>query len=244
MVSDARAGGQNGTGVLLDTRGKLFLTLSALFCTALVVGDIIGGKLTGVPFFGEVRFLSVGFIPFPITFLLTDLLNEFYGKKAARTVTFVGLGMAVFTLIILTVAVAVPWHPETLEPEWGGLTPVPYDAVFSSGRRILVASMVAYVFAQLLDIAVFHKLKSITHGKLLWLRATGSTVVSQLLDTIVIQSLVWNENLDVPKLINLILTSWIGKILIALLLTPLIYAGHAFVERVLKIEPQKPDEAT
>lgn len=229
--------------MLLDTRAKLFLSLSALFCTALVVGDIIGGKLTGVPLFGSVHFLSVGFIPFPITFLLTDLLNEFYGKQAARTVTWVGFGMAVFTLVILTVAVAVPWHPETLKPEWTGLTPTPYDAVFASGRRILIASMTAYVVAQLIDIAVFHKLKSLTGGKLLWLRATGSTVVSQLIDTIVIQSLVWSGNLDVPKLINLVLTSWLGKILIALLLTPLIYAGHAFVERVLKIEPQKPDPA-
>jgi hypothetical protein len=225
--------------VLLDTRAKLFLALSALFCTSLVVGDIIGGKLTGVPLFGSVHFLSVGFIPFPITFLLTDLLNEFYGKQAARTVTFVGLGMAVFTLIILTVAVAVPWHPETTKPDWGGLTPAPYDAVFSSGRRILIASMVAYVFAQLLDIAVFHKLKSVTHGRLLWLRATGSTVVSQLLDTVVIQSLVWSGNLDLSKLANLVVTSWVGKILIAILLTPLIYAGHAFVERVLKIPPQQ-----
>jgi hypothetical protein len=229
--------------MLLDTRGKLFLSLSALFCTALVVGDVIGGKLTGVPLFGAVHFLSVGFIPFPITFLLTDLLNEFYGKQAARTVTWVGFGMAVFALIILTVAVAVPWHPETLEPGWTGLTPAPYDAVFSSGRRILIASMTAYVVAQLIDIAVFHKLKSLTHGRLLWLRATGSTVISQLIDTIVIQSLVWSGSLDVPELMNLVFTSWVGKVLIALLLTPLIYAGHAFVQRVLKIPPQKPDPA-
>ncbi|MFO0595165.1 MAG: queuosine precursor transporter [Myxococcaceae bacterium] len=227
----------------LDTRGKLFLSLSALFVTALVIGDVIGGKLTGVPLFGSVHFLSVGFIPFPITFLLTDLLNEFYGKQAARTVTWVGFGMAVFTLIILTIAVAVPWHPETLKPEWTGLTPAPYDSVFASGRRILIASMTAYVVAQLIDIAVFHKLKSLTGGKLLWLRATGSTVVSQLIDTMVIQTMVWSGNLDMPKLVNLVFTSWVGKILIAILLTPLIYAGHAFVERVLKIEPQKPDPA-
>lgn len=228
----------------LDTRGKLFLALSALFITSLVVGDLIGGKLTGVPLFGSVHFLSVGFIPFPITFLLTDLLNEFYGKQAARTVTWVGFGMAVFTLVVVTVAVAVPWHPETLTAEWSGLTPAPYEAVFASGRRILIASMTAYVVAQLIDIAVFHKLKSLTGGKLLWLRATGSTVISQLLDTVVIQSLVWSDNLDVPKLVNLILASWLGKVLIALLLTPLIYAGHAFVERVLGIEPQPVDSAS
>lgn len=221
----------------LDTRGRLFLTLAALFVTSLVVGDLIGGKLMAVPFFGTTQLLSVGFIPFPITFLLTDLLNEFYGKQAARTVTLVGLGMAVFTLVVITIAVAVPFHPVALAPEWKGVTPAAFDAVFASGTRILIASMVAYLFAQLLDIAIFHRLKRLTSGRMLWLRATGSTVVSQLLDTVVIQALVWSDNLDVPKLVGLIVASWLGKLLIAVLLTPLIYAGHALVERVLGIAP-------
>lgn len=228
--------------MLLDTRGKLFLSLAALFVTSLVVGDLIGGKLMAVPLFGSVHLLSVGFIPFPITFLLTDLLNEFYGKQAARTVTWVGFAMAVFTLVVVTIAVGVPWHPATQAEGWTGLTPAPYDAVFASGRRILVASMTAYVVAQLIDIAVFHKLKSLTHGRLLWLRATGSTVISQLLDTVVIQSMVWSGNLDVAALTDLIVSSWLGKVLIALALTPLIYAGHAFVERVLHVAPQQPEE--
>ncbi len=226
----------------LDRRGILFLTLAAFFITSLVVGDLIGGKLMGVPLFGEVRLLSAGFIPFPITFLLTDLLNEFYGKRAARIVTFVGLGMAVFTLLVVTLAVAAPWHPVTQSADWQGNTPAQYDAVFASGRRILIASMVAYIVAQLLDISLFHRLKQLTKGKMLWLRATGSTVASQLLDTIVIQWLVWNENLDVPRLTSLIIFSWLGKLLIAVALTPLIYAGHAFVTRVLEI-PSAPVES-
>ncbi|HEY0883535.1 MAG TPA: queuosine precursor transporter [Archangium sp.] len=223
--------------MLLDTRGKLLLTLTALFCTSLVVGDLIGGKLMGVPFFGTLQVLSVGFIPFPITFLLTDLLNEFYGKRAARTVTFIGFGMAAFAFVVLQLAVAAPWHPITTGETWSGLTPLTFDPVFGSGQRILIASMVAYVAAQLVDIAVFHRLKRVTNGRYLWLRATGSTVISQLLDTILIQSLVWSGNLDVPLLTNLILASWVGKILIALLLTPLIYAGHALVQRALGIPP-------
>ena len=109
--------------------------------------------------------------------------------------------------------------------------------MFASGQRILLASMVAYVFAQLLDIAVFHQLKRATKGRFLWLRATGSTVISQLLDTILIQWLVWNESLDVAKLTSLIIGSWLGKLIIAIALTPLIYAGHALLIRVLKIEP-------
>jgi uncharacterized integral membrane protein (TIGR00697 family) len=224
----------------LDTRAKLFLSLTAVFVTSLVVGDLIGGKLMGVPVFGQLHYLSVGFIPFPITFLLTDLLNEFYGKRAARTVTWVGFGMAVFTLVVVTVAVAMPWHPDTLQPGWTGLTPSTFDAVFASGRRILIASMTAYVVAQLIDIAVFHRLKSLTKGKLLWVRATGSTVISQLIDTIVIQSMVWSGNLDVPKLTNLIITSWVGKVFIAVLLTPVIYAGHALGPRVRGRAPLPP----
>lgn len=224
----------------LDTRSKLFLTLTAVFTTSLVVGDLIGGKLMGVPLLGQVRYLSVGFIPFPITFLLTDLLNEFYGRRAARTVTWVGFGMACFTLAVVQLAVAAPWHPDTLQPGWPGLTPNTFDAVFASGTRILLASMTAYVVAQLIDIAVFHRLKSLTGGKLLWVRATGSTVLSQLIDTLIIQSLVWNTTLDVPRLTNLIVTSWVGKVLIAVLLTPLIYAGHALVQRVLRIAPLPP----
>lgn len=229
-----------GSTTLLDTRAKLFLTLTSVFVTSLVVGDLIGGKLMGVPAFGQVHYLSVGFIPFPITFLLTDLLNEFYGKKAARTVTWVGFGMAVFTLLVVSVASAAPWHPDTLQPGWTGLTPNTFDAVFSSGRRILMASMTAYVVAQLIDIAVFHKLKSLTKGKMLWLRATGSTVTSQLIDTIVIQSLVWSGTLDFPRLTNLVFTSWVGKVIIAVVLTPGIYLGHALVQKTLGLTPLPP----
>jgi uncharacterized integral membrane protein (TIGR00697 family) len=228
--------------VTLDARGKLFVTLSGLFVTSLVVGDLIGGKLMGVPLFGDVHRLSVGFLPFPITFLLTDLLNEFYGKRAARVVTWVGFGMAAFTLVVITAAVAVPWHPDTLAPGWGGLTPGPFEAVFASGRRILLASMAAYVVAQLVDIATFHRIKLLTGPRLLWLRATGSTVVSQFIDTCIIQSLVWGEDLSVAGLVNLIVTSYLGKLLIALGLTPLIYAGHALVERVLGIPPVRPGD--
>lgn len=101
--------------------------------------------------------------------------------------------------------------------------------------------MTAYVVAQLIDIAVFHRLKSITRGRLLWVRATGSTIISQLIDTIVIQSLVWSGTLDVTKLTNLIITSWVGKVLIAIALTPAIYTGHAVVIRLLGVQPLPPE---
>jgi uncharacterized integral membrane protein (TIGR00697 family) len=219
----------------LDTRGKLFLSLSALFVTALLVGDLIGGKLFEANFVGFTVRYSVGIIPFPITFLLTDLLNEFYGKRAARVVTWVGFGAALFTFGIVTLAVALPWDPVTQEPGWGGITQPAFDNVFAGGQRILAASMVAYLAAQFVDIAVFAKVKTMTGGRLLWLRATGSTLVSQLIDTAIIQTLAWVGTLPMEKVGSLIIASYVTKLVVAVGLTPVIYAGHAVMERVLKI---------
>ena len=227
----------------LDTRLKLFLTLAGVFISALLVGDLIGGKLIEVSVLGSALTLSVGIIPFPITFLLTDLLNEFYGKRAARTVTWVGFAMACFTFAILTVALALPWAGFTTAPGYAGMSQPHFDNVFGGSRRILLASLVAYLFSQFADIAVFHLLKRRTHNRFLWLRATGSTVVSQAIDTVVIQLLAWWGVVPPEKLFGLILSSYAVKLVVAVALTPLIYGGHAVVERVLKVKPVVLDDA-
>jgi uncharacterized PurR-regulated membrane protein YhhQ (DUF165 family) len=185
----------------LDTRSKLLLSLAGLFVTSLVVGDLIGVKLFVV---GGTTF-SAGFIPFPITFLLTDLLNEFYGKKVARVVTWVGFSMAVFTLIILTIAVSLPPSPITEAADWTGVRQPDFEKVFGGSRRILVASMVAY--------------------------------------TVVIQTLAWQDALDVRVLVGLIVSSYLGKLVIAVGLTPLVYLGHGVVTRWLGIPPVALDAA-
>lgn len=225
--------------MLLDTRARLFLALTGLFVTALIVGDIIGGKLFEVSVLGSPYTLSVGIIPFPITFVLTDVLNEFYGKRAARTVTFVGLGSAVFAFAVIFTAGAIPFAPFTYAPDWKGITEQDYQSVFLSSQRILAASMVAYIVGQLVDIFVFHKLKAATHNRFIWLRATGSTMVSQLFDTALIQTLAWYGTLETAKLPGLILASYGVKVVVAIALTPVIYLLHGFVHRVLKLEPVK-----
>jgi hypothetical protein len=226
---------------LLDTRGKLFLSLAALFVSALLVGDLIGGKLFEANFFGFTVRYSVGIIPFPITFLLTDLLNEFYGKRAARLVTWVGFAMALFAFATVSLAVALPWDAVTKEPGWQGVTQPAFDNVFGGGQRILAASMVAYLAAQFVDIAVFARVKRVTGGRLLWLRATGSTLVSQLIDTALIQTLAWAGTLPPDQVGSLIATSYLTKVVVAVGLTPLVYAGHAVVVRVLKVPPVRLD---
>lgn len=228
--------------VTLDPRAKLFLALSAVFIASLIVGDLIGGKLvephwSGAPvtLFGEAVIISVGMIPFPVTFLLTDLLNEFYGKQAARAVTWVGFAMTIFTFTLVNVAVVMPWAPFTNDPSYSGVNQPSFDNVFAGSRRILLGSLVAYVIAQFADIAIFHLIKRRSGNRFLWLRATGSTVVSQAIDTVVISVVAWTGTLSPAKIAALIATSYCVKLVVAIGLTPAIYAGHALVEKVFKI---------
>jgi uncharacterized integral membrane protein (TIGR00697 family) len=221
--------------VKLDARIKLFVFLAGLFITSLIVGDLIGGKLYEFQLGGLELGISVGMIPFPIVFLLTDLINEFYGKKAARFVTLVGFGMAWFTILVLQLATMVPWPPSPFQQA--------FDSIFASSQKILFSSTIAYLTAQLIDIAVFHFFKRKLHGRFLWVRATGSTIVSQLVDTFIINFLVWSSQKSSTQILGIIGTSYVTKVGVAIALTPLIYAGHALVERGLGIEPVHVEES-
>lgn len=225
-----------------DARLKLFLFLACLFVTSLLVGDLIGGKLYETEVGGLMLIISVGMIPFPIVFLLTDLINEFYGARVARFVTLVGFVMAWFTILVLIVAGLVPWAPFTQGPDWTGVRQASFDNIFASSRKILICSTVAYLLGQLIDIFIFHALRRRLKGRFLWLRATGSTVVSQFLDTVVINLLVWYGTMPLSNLVSIMATSYLVKLVTAIGLTPLIYGGHALVERGLGMRPYVADE--
>lgn len=219
--------------VSLGARMKLFLVLAAVFVTCLVVGDIIGGKLIQTVLFGFPFTLTVGMIPFPVTFVITDLLNEFYGKRAARFVTWVGFGMAVLSYVFIYVAALIPIAPMARAADWTGVTHEAFNRVFMGSQRMIIASLSAYLISQFVDIAVFHALRRLTQHRLLWLRASGSTVVSQLIDTVTISFIAWTGILDLASIGHVIVSSYVLKVLIAVGLTPVIYAGHAVIERLL-----------
>ncbi|MFP2962208.1 queuosine precursor transporter [Myxococcus sp. 1LA] len=223
--------------MLLDRRLQLFVVLTGVFVTSLVVGDIIGVKLFEAKVGSVVAVMSIGMLPFPVTFLLTDILNEFYGKKAARFVTWVGFFMAIFAFIVIGIAVQVPWAPLTRADDYTGTVENAFNNVFGGSQRILVASMIAYLVGQFCDIALFNGLKRLTRNRLIWLRATGSTLVSQLIDTVVVQYVAWTGVLPNSTILSIIYTSYVVKLLVAVGLTPFIYLGHAFVERKLGIAP-------
>jgi queuosine precursor transporter len=221
----------------LDRRTQLFVVLTGVFVTSLVVGDIIGPKLVEVDLGSFVSVISVGMLPFPITFLLTDILNEFYGKRSTRFVTWVGFGMALFAFAIIQAALPLPWAPFTQAPGYQGTVQGAFDNVFGGSQRILFASMCAYLIGQYVDIAVFNGLKRLTQNRLLWLRATGSTLISQLIDTVVVGTVAWAGLQSPATILNITLTSYAVKLLVAVGLTPLVYAGHALLERRLGMRP-------
>lgn len=223
----------------LDVRTRLFFVLAALFITCLLVGNLIGGKLYSFTVFSTTFTISVGLIPFPVVFLLTDLLNEFYGKRATRFVTLVAFAMDLVTVAILWIVGRVPWAPFTLDTGWQGFNPESWQRVFANSIWMLIASATAYLISQMLDIGVFHILKRVTSNRMLWLRATGSTLVSQAIDTLAITFLAFygKAGMSVGVLLKMCVTAYAVKLCVAIALTPLIYGGHAIVERGLKLQP-------
>lgn len=231
----------------MDASQKLFVYLGAIFVSCLLLGDIIGGKTIATPL-GPI---SVGILPFPMTFLLTDVVNDFYGRKGARFLTFVGLWMALLAWAVLQLST---W----LRPDVSTyFTQTEFAKVFGGSAQLFVASIIAYTIGQLLDIQVFQFWKGLTRSKHLWLRATGSTVFSQLIDTVTINVVFWSwtAGSDPSSFLGLMTPSdrwaWIFrkigreygiKVVVAVLLTPVVYAVHGAIVHLLKIAPERHEE--
>ncbi len=218
-----------------DRKQYLYLWLCGLFVAALITSDLIGAKVFRLGHFD----LSVGMLAFPLTFVLTDVVNEFYGAEGARRITFVGLGTAVFAFIVINVALALPTSPESL------LTGDQFRGMFGWSGRLYAASLTAYVVGQFIDIAIFGALRRITRHRLLWLRATGSTVVSQAVDTMVVNFVLFAGKKGTTFIFGIVVNSYLTKVVIALALTPVIYALHALLLRFFQISetPEIPEGA-
>lgn len=221
----------------LDARQKLFLALTVTFITCLVVGDIVGGKLVQTEIFGFSFTTTVGMVPFPVTFLLTDALHEFYGKRAARFVTLLGFGSALLAFAIIYVAAVIPISPLTREPGWTGVTESSFDNVFLGSLRMLIASLAAYLVSQFVDIFSFDYLKRISNNRFLWLRATGSTALSQLIDTVTITFVAWSGMISLSQIGNIIVSAYGLKLWIAVGLTPFVYLCHSLFMKGLGLRP-------
>jgi len=207
---------------------RLFTILSSIFLTALLLAEITGGKLIKFELSANLAFtMTMGVIPFPVTFIITDIINEYYGRRGMRFVTFVGMGMVLFALLLLQIDMAVP--AAAISP----VTDEAFTMVFGFSARIIVGSLIAYMIGQLVDISVFHFIRARTGGKYLWLRATGSTVVSQLIDSFVVLFIAFLGPLTVSQILVIGTTNYLYKFIIAILITPFLYLAHSLVDRYL-----------
>jgi uncharacterized integral membrane protein (TIGR00697 family) len=209
----------------LDRKQRFFVWLTALFVAALVTGDFVGGKFWVL--FGHN--LSAGIIPFPLTFVLTDIVNEFYGTEGARRLTFVGLGAAAFVWGIITLSLHLPTSPESPIPD------AVFRGAFGTSARLYVASLTAYLIGQMLDISIFLILRKMTGHRLLWLRATGSTVLSQMIDSLSVSFVFLVGTRPLSFIIANAANNYVGKLIMAILLTPLIYLGHGVMRRYFHV---------
>lgn len=209
----------------MDRKQRFFVWLTAIFVAALVTGDFVGGKFFLL--FGHT--FSAGIVPFPLTFVLTDLVNEFYGTHGARRLTFAGLGAAIFVWAVISLALVLPTSPQSPIPD------AVFHSAFGTSARLYVASLTAYLIGQLLDISIFYALRRLTGHRLLWLRATGSTVLSQMIDSLSVSFVFLVGTRPLDFIVSNAASNYVGKLIMAVLLTPLIYAGHAVFRRYFNI---------
>lgn len=205
---------------------KIYLLLAALFITSLVVSNLIFQKFFyWYPFefelFGTRLFeVSVGILPYPITFLITDLISEIYGKKRANQVVIAGIFASVFSLLIIYTSNVVP------ATSWSPVNDSTFTLVFGGTAIAVFASMMAYLLAQFVDIHIYHFWKNVTKGKHLWLRNNFSTFSSQFIDTAtVILLLCAFEKIAWSNFYGLLLSGFIFKVVIAVFDTPFLYLG-------------------
>lgn len=219
---------------------KVFVVCTAIFLTALVVAEATASKFftaftLSAPIsilgqeFSEV-IMTAGIIAFPVTFIITDILNEYFGKPGIRFVTYIGLGMIMFEFGIIQIAMNVPTS---------SISPVgeeAFNTVFGASGRIIIGSVIAFGVGQLADITLFHWIRGLTNGRHLWLRATGSTFGSQFIDTFIVLIVAFYGVLTIQEIVAITLFNYSYKFVIAVVITPLIYLAHWMIDGYLGTE--------
>jgi len=241
--------------VYQSKKTNLFIILSGIFLTNAILAEIIGVKI----FSGELTLgfqpvnwvffddyvldfnLTAGAVIWPVVFITTDIINEYFGKKGVRMISFItAIFIGYSFIIIFLVTELTPaefWLEVNSQDPNGNPFNIDYafDTIFRQGLGIIIGSLVAFLVGQLLDVYVFQKLRKITGPKMIWLRATGSTFVSQFVDSFVVLGIAFYifGNWSVEQVIAVGIVNYVYKFGVAILLTPVLYLGHGLIDRYL-----------
>ena len=238
---------------------RLFLILAGFFITNALIAEFIGVKIFSleasfgwspaeISLFGsKYSFnLTCGVLLWPVVFVMTDIINEYYGRKGVKFLSWLTIGLIAFGFIMVFGAIQTApnewWITSKKEAGIENMSTA-YNGIFGQGLGIIIASMTAFLVAQLVDVLVFHKIKKVTGEKKIWLRATGSTVVSQLIDSFIVLLIAFyfypkwvpgqGEPWPFDQIIAICIVNYIYKFSMAILLTPVIYLVHNRIERYL-----------
>ena len=204
----------------------IYVVLAGIFITNALVAELIGGKLI---YIGDVV-TSLGILPWPIVSITIDLIKEYFGEKGVKKLSFITAGLIAYTFFLLLIGLQIP----AVKGD-GLITDEQFTAVFGQSMWIIVGSITAFLVSQLIDVTIFHFVKNRTGKKMIWLRSTGSTVISQLFDSFIVLGIAFwlPGKIDTKMFIASALTGYTVKLLIAVALTPLIYLGHYLIEKYL-----------
>jgi queuosine precursor transporter len=243
---------------MANKKHALFIILAAIFLTNAILAELIGVKIFSMESTlglepANIRILgytldfnlTAGVMIWPVVFITTDIINEYFGKKGVKKISFIAIGCISYAFLMILIATKL--DPATF---WQDVNNVDADGnyfnmnfafnkIYSQGLGIIVGSIIAFLIGQLLDVAIFQKLRKVTGEKMVWLRATGSTLISQLIDSFVVLVIAFyilapeGSRWEFSQVISVGSINYIYKFVIAILLTPLIYLGHYLIDQYL-----------
>jgi uncharacterized integral membrane protein (TIGR00697 family) len=245
--------------IINNKPARLFLILGGFFIANALIAEVMGVKLFSLEaslglspaewkiFGNEFSFnLTTGVLLWPVVFVMTDIINEYYGMKGVRFLSFLAIGLIIYAFLMFQGAISlVPagFWPGTYAEQGVPDADKAYRAIFGQSQWIIAGSLVAFLVAQILDVIIFHRIKKATGEKRIWLRATGSTLVSQFIDSFIVLFIAFyvgprlSGNQGEPWSMALVMTICVGnyiyKFVMALILTPLIYLVHHWIDRYL-----------
>lgn len=231
---------------------RLFIVLAGIFLTNALVAEMIGVKI----FSGEQTLglhpanlnilgftmdfnLTAGAVIWPVVFVTSDLINEYFGKPGVKRISYLTAGLIAYAFLVIFLTMELPpagWWLDANNKDTAGNyfnMDFAFNKIFGQGQRIIIGSLSAFLLGQLADVFVFQRLRKITGPTRLWLRSTGSTLVSQLLDSFVVLFIAFYGTFSNTQIVAIGITNYIYKFVVAILLTPLIYLGHELIDRYL-----------
>lgn len=241
------------TPLTLDQKkNRLFIILSGIFITNALVAEMIGVKIFSAErtlgfdparmnVFGYIADfnLTAGAVIWPVVFITSDLINEYFGRPGVKRISYLTAILIAYAFLVIFITIDLPpaqfWLDAYSKDSAGNYFNMDYafNTIFGQGQRIIIGSLTAFLIGQLVDAFFFQKLKKITGSKMLWVRATGSTLISQLIDSFVVLYIAFAGIFDGQTLLGVAITNYIYKFTVAILLTPVIYFGHFMIDQYL-----------